>query len=117
MSPQDSTTQIIEGPSVRQLEASSRYPDAMITKPVRFKVTRSVTQQNEPVDGWVEWLVPTKPVEDRCRWFIRLRVVDHQLLELGSPRYRYYYYDSRRREGFELRPDHPLCQLGQMTDR
>lgn len=114
MSSQPRTT-VINGPTRRQLEGSADHPD--ITKPVRFRVDRSATQRSEPVDGWVVGLMPTKPVVDRCRWFVKLRVVDHQLIEQGAPRNRYFYYDSRNRKGSELLPEHPFSVAGEMAER
>lgn len=112
MSPQP---QIVDGPSRRQLEGSFLHPD--IAKQVRFKVDRSVTQRNEPVDGWVVGLMPTKPIKDRIRWYVKLRVVDYQIHAQGAPRHRYFLYDSSHRMGSELSTDHPFCVAGEMAER
>jgi hypothetical protein len=113
MSSQSSTIQIINGPSRRQLEASFLYPD--ITKSVRFRVERSITQRAEPIDGWVAGLMPIRSAGDSLRWYVKLRVVEHQLHELGAPRHRYFCYNSNRK-GWELSTDHPFCIAGEMAE-
>lgn len=105
---------VTDGPSRDDMEGSAKYQRRFHT--VDFTVLNTLTGEYEQVYGWVDAMVPTKPAADRCRWFIRFTVA-RERGDFGAPSYRHFYYDSRRRKGFELPPDHPMCQLEQFLYR
>lgn len=106
--------EVTDGPSRDDMEGSAKYQRNF--RILKITVHNTVTNEVEQVCGWVDAMVPTKPAADRCRWFIRFTVAGNRG-DFTSPRYRHFYYDSRRRKGFELPPDHPMCQLEQFLYR
>ncbi|HMS91999.1 MAG TPA: hypothetical protein PJ993_00375 [Candidatus Saccharibacteria bacterium] len=101
--------EITNGPSLHDMNGSVMYGPKM--RPVSLRLHYTHTGEGEELKGWVEAMVLTRPVADRCRWFIRFRIAQERG-DLG-PRYRHFYYDSYNREGFELPDDHPMCLLEQ----
>lgn len=105
--------EITDGPSRDDMEGSVKYGPKM--RPVSLHLHYTRTGEGEELKGWVEAMVPTRPVADRCRWFIRFTVARDRG-DFG-PRYRHFYYDSYNRKGFELPDDHPMCLLEQFLYR